>query len=95
MLLVSPHTQRQHFSALCVPVLALLALLSKRPTMPLRTPVLISLAVTAAASTLLPLVLGDRRLALMYEAGSPYFFATLVLFATLLPLTRRFKAEGW
>jgi hypothetical protein len=93
ILLASPHTQRQHLSALCVPVLALLALLSKYPAMPLRLPVMIALAVTAAASTLLPLLLSDRRLAVLYEAGSPYFFATLVLFVTLIPLTRRLKAE--
>jgi hypothetical protein len=77
---------------LCVPVLALVALLIKHPTLPLRVPVHVALAVTAAASTLLPLVLGSRRLALMYEATSPYFVATLVLFVTLMLLTRRLDA---
>jgi hypothetical protein len=51
------------------------------------------LAVTAAASTLLPLVFGGRQLALRYEALSPYFFATLALFVLLLLLTRQLKAE--
>jgi hypothetical protein len=39
----------------------------------------------------LPLVFGGRRLALMYEAASPYFFGTLVLFGVLLAVTARLK----
>ena len=49
------------------------------------------LAATAASGTILPLVFGGRRLALMYEAASPYFFGTLVLFAALVLVTLKMK----
>jgi hypothetical protein len=47
----------------------------------------------AAPATVLPLVFGGRRLALLYEAGSPYFFGTLIVFGVLVMMTRRRKAD--
>ena len=89
MLLASPHTQRQHLTALYVPALVMLAmLLADRARTPRRL-LLTGLVATSAASTILPLVFGGRRLALAYEAGSPYFVATVVLFVVLLALLTR------
>jgi hypothetical protein len=94
MLLASPHTQRRYFTALYIPIVGLLALRHAHPEVAGRRAVGVALAATAAASTFLPLLFGGRRLALAYEAWSPYFFATLLLFATLLWLTSRLKAEA-
>ena len=91
ILLASPHTQRIHFSAVFVPVAVLLALLAKHPAMPFGGAIRVALAVTAGASTFLPAVLGSRQLALAYEASSPYFLATLILFALLAALAIRFS----
>jgi hypothetical protein len=49
----------------------------------------------AAPSTILPLVFAGRRLALLYEAGSPYLFGALVLFGLLIAMTRRRKARSF
>jgi len=51
----------------------------------------IGLVALAASGTILPLVFGGRRLALLYEAASPYFFGTLVLFGALVVVTVRVK----
>ena len=53
--------------------------------------ILTGLAAVAAPATFLPLVFGGRRLALLYEAGSPYFFGVLVLFGILVLMTLRRK----
>lgn len=92
MLLVSPHTQRRYFISLYVPMLALLVVMRQRPRRVPGRVVTTGLAATAAASTVLPLLLGGRRLALAYEAMSPYFFATVILMGVLLWVTRRLKA---
>jgi hypothetical protein len=94
MVLASPHTQRRHLTALYVPALVLVALLPAFRGRPGQQQLRYGLAATAAASTILPLLFGGRRLALAYEAFSPYFFGTLVLFVMLLLLTRRLKAEA-
>jgi hypothetical protein len=92
MLLASPHTQRRYFVSLYVPMLALLAVLRQQPRM-VRGPVLTTgLVATAAASTVLPLAFGGRRLALVYEATSPYFWATLILMGALVWVTVQLKA---
>jgi hypothetical protein len=92
ILLASPHTQRIHFSALFVPAAVLSARLRKDPSMPLARAGRVALAATAGASTILPAVLGSRERALAYEASSPYFFATLMLFAVLAALALRQRA---
>ncbi len=91
MLLAAPHTQRRYFVALFVPAAVLLAVLARRPDKISKRAVQVGLAATAASGTILPLVFGGRRLALMYEAVSPYFFGTLVLFAALVLLTLKMK----
>jgi hypothetical protein len=91
MLLASPHTQRRYLVALYVPVVALIALVAKTPAGTDRRLMVFGLAVTAVTGTLLPLVFAGRRLALWYEAGSPYFFGTLALFVTLVQLRVRLQ----
>ena len=93
MLLASPHTQRRYFTALYVPILALLALLPESPAVAQGWSARLGLVVTGAASTFLPLLFGGRTLALAYEASSPYFFSTLVLFIVLLRATDRLKSS--
>jgi len=88
--LLSPHTQRIYFSALAVPVGILVGLL-ERDALPSRTAVLAALAVTFAASTVLPLVLGGKRLSRLYLDFSPYSFATLFLLIVLVIVTIRTK----
>jgi hypothetical protein len=46
----------------------------------------------AGPATILPLLFGGRTLALLYEASSPYFFGTLILFGVLVRMTMRRKA---
>ena len=93
MLLAAPHTQRRYFVALYVPVAVLLAALARRQDGASRRAIQVGLVATAASGTILPLVFGGRRLALMYEAASPYFFGTLILFAALAFVTARLKAN--
>ena len=91
IVLASPHTQRRYFVALYVPAVVLVALLVRRPAPPDRRSILIGLLAMAAPATILPLVFGGRRLALLYEATSPYFFGTLLLFGVLVVMTIRRK----
>ena len=92
IVLASPHTQRRYFVTLYVPAVALAALLARRPAPRDRRSILIALAALAASATILPLFFAGRRLALIYEAGSPYFFGTAVLFVVLVMMTMRRKA---
>ena len=92
ILLASPHTQRRYFVALYVPAVALVALLARRPAPPDRRSILIALLAMAAPATILPLLFAGRRLALLYEEGSPYFFGTALLFVVLVMMTLRRKA---
>jgi hypothetical protein len=92
IVLASPHTQRRYFVALYVPAVALVALLARTPPTDQKLLMRIGLLATAAPATILPLVFGGRRLALLYEACSPYFFGALVLFGALVMLTVRRKA---
>jgi hypothetical protein len=94
MLLASPHTQRRYFTALYVPILTLLALLPGLSVVAGGWSARLGLVATGAASTVLPLLFGGRTLALAYEAASPYFFATLVLFAVLLRATDSLKGSA-
>jgi hypothetical protein len=91
IVLASPHTQRQHLTALYVPAVVMLGLLMTGASQAHRRLLLLSLGTTAAASTVLPLVFGGRQLALAYEAWSPYFAATLVMFGVLVVLAARLK----
>jgi hypothetical protein len=69
------------------------ALLARRPSPADKRSILIALLAIAAPATILPLLFGGRRLALLYEAGSPYFFGTLILFGVLVMMTVRRKAR--
>jgi alpha-1,2-mannosyltransferase len=92
IVLASPHTQRRYFVVLYVPAVALVALLVRRPAPSDKRSILAGLVAMAAPATILPLLFGGRRLALLYEATSPYFFGTLVLFGVLVMMTIRRKA---
>jgi hypothetical protein len=92
IVLASPHTQRRYFVTLYVPAVALVALLVRRPAPPDKRSILIALLAIAAPATILPLLFAGRRLALLYEAGSPYFFGTLLLFGVLVMMTVHRKA---
>ena len=89
ILLASPHTQRRYFITLYVPVVVLIALVARTRDETDRRLLIFGVAVTAATSTVLPLVFAGRRLALWYEAGSPYFFGTFALLVTLVVLRVR------
>lgn len=90
--LAAPHTQRRYFVSLFVPALVLLAVFgARRPDRLARRVMWAGIAALAASGTVLPLLFGGRRLALLYEAASPYFFGTLVLFAALVAVTARLK----
>jgi len=93
IVLASPHTQRRYFVTLFVPVVTLLTLLPRARSDGERRLLLAGIFATALPATILPLVFGGRRLALIYEAGSPYFFGALGLFAVLVVLTLRRKAR--
>ena len=101
IVLASPHTQRRYFVALYVPAVALVALLVRRPAPPDKRSILIGLLAIAASATILPLLFAGRRLALLYEARSPYFFGTLILFGVLVMMTVASKGRprdadvGW
>lgn len=92
IVLAAPHTQRRYFVSLFVPAATLLAVVATgRGDRVTAVAVWIGLAALAASGTILPLVFGGRRLALLYEAASPYFFGTLVLFGALIVVTVRLK----
>jgi hypothetical protein len=92
IVLASPHTQRRYFVALYVPAVTLVALLAHRPAPPDKRSILVALLAIAAPATILPSLFAGRRLALLYEAGSPYFFGTTLLFIVLILMTLRRKA---
>ncbi len=74
IVLASPHTQRRYFVTLFVPALTLAALLVRRRAPTDRRSILIALLAIAAPATILPLVVGGRRMALLYEASLSVFF---------------------
>jgi hypothetical protein len=92
MLIASPHTQRRYYVALYVPAVALLALRPWAQTPRERRAILAGIAAIAVPGTILPLVFAGHRLALLYEASSPYCVGALVLFGVLVSLTRWRKA---
>jgi hypothetical protein len=91
IVLASPHTQRRYFVTLYIPAVALVALLVRRPPPSDKRSIRIGLLAIAAPATILPLLFAGRRLALLYEATSPYFFGTLILFGVLVMMTVRRK----
>jgi alpha-1,2-mannosyltransferase len=88
--LLSPHSQRIYFSSLSLAVGIIYGLLRKR-AVPYRSLLITALALTMAASTVLPLVLASKRLSRAYLDFSPYTFATLILVAALAYVTTRVK----
>jgi hypothetical protein len=69
----------------------LLSLLPRTHSVRERRLIVIGLLAAAAPASILPLIFGGRRLALLYEAASPYFFGGLVLFGVLVVMTWRRK----
>ena len=92
MLLASPHTQRRYYIALFVPAVVLSTLMRSAPQRERRLAQW-GLAAIVLPGTVLPLVFGGRRLALMYEATSPYLVGALVLYGVLLALAWRREPE--
>ena len=92
MLLASPHTQRRYYIALFVPAVVLSTLM-RAASQRERRLALWGLAAIVLPGTVLPLVFGGRRLALMYEATSPYLVGALVLYGVLLALAWRREPE--
>jgi alpha-1,2-mannosyltransferase len=84
ILVISPHTQRMHFSMLVVPVVCLTGLLVASPRLRGAGLVRGALAANAAAATLLPLVFGGRSASLAFQAFSPYTIATCMLLVALI-----------
>lgn len=97
MLLASPHTQRRYYIALYVPAVVLTAIASRATSVVERRLAQWGLAAILLPGTILPLVFGGRRLALMYEATSPYLVGALALYGVLLALAWRREpaATGW
>ncbi len=89
IVLASPHAQRRYFVALYVPVVLMLAMLPRARTKRERRLLLAGLVAIGAPATLLPPLFAGSHLALVYEAGSPYTFGALGLFAVLVALRRR------
>lgn len=89
ILLVSPHTQRRYYVALFVPAVVLLGLRARLAESNQRRLATWGLGAIVLPGTLLPLLFGGRRLALMYEATSPYLVGALVLYVVLLMLAWR------
>lgn len=92
IVLASPHTQRRYYVALWVPAVLLVLLWTRIKTEGERRLVVTGLLAMALPASLLPLVFGGHRLALIYEAGSPYTFGGLILYAVLVAMTRARKA---
>ncbi|MBI4382821.1 MAG: DUF2029 domain-containing protein [Nitrospinae bacterium] len=90
ILLLSPHDNRLYFSTLILPFLTLAGFLLKYPG---RQRVLIqaTLAINFLVGALLPLIMPGRQASLAYEAHSPYFFSTLLLFFVLSALVLKFN----
>jgi hypothetical protein len=94
VVLASPHTQRRYYVALFVPVVVLELLWKRATSSQERRWIVTGVMATAAPATLLPLLFGGHRLALIYEAASPYTFGGIVLFGVLLALTHARKASA-
>jgi alpha-1,2-mannosyltransferase len=94
MLVVSPHTQRIHFSTLFVPAVTLIALVVMSPQMRGAWLARSALVVNAAAATFLPLVFGGRTASLAYQAFEPYLAAAMVLLVVLMVLLKDVKSEA-
>jgi len=84
ILVISPHTQRMHFSMLVVPVVCLIGLLVGFRSLDGAGIMRGALVVNAAAATLLPLVFGGRSASLAFQAFSPYTIATVVLLMAMV-----------
>jgi alpha-1,2-mannosyltransferase len=89
MLIVAPHTQRIHFTTLFAPAAVLIGLLVHSAPTHRAGLARFALTTTAAAATFLPLVFGSRRLALAYQAFSPYTLSGVVLCVVLMVIAAR------
>ena len=94
IVLASPHTQRRYYVAVYVPVVALVLLWNASARAALeRRRIAAGVLATALPASILPLVFGGHRLALIYEASSPYTLGGLVLFGVLLAMTHARKGS--
>ena len=93
VLAAEPHTQRRkYFVTLFVPVVALLTLRRRARSDIERRLLLTGVLATALPATILPLIFGGRRLALIYEAGSSASSGPSACSVVLVVLT--LEAEG-
>ncbi|MBI4388828.1 MAG: DUF2029 domain-containing protein [Nitrospinae bacterium] len=88
ILLLSPHDNRLYFSTLILPFFTLAGLLIKYPDIRQRVLIQATLGINFLIGALLPLIMPGRQASLAYEAHSPYFFSTLLLFFVLNALIR-------
>ncbi len=92
IVLASPHTQRRYYVALWVPAVLLVLLWPRLRATDQRRNVLAGLLAMGLPASVLPLIFGGHRLALIYEAGSPYTIGGLILYAVLVVMTRARKS---
>jgi hypothetical protein len=88
ILIASPHSQRRYFVSLVVPAMALPGVLWTAGTFRGRGLARAGLWVTAAGGTVVPLLLGSRANALLYESLMPHLFTTVFLFVALVAVRR-------
>lgn len=89
ILLLSPHSTRLYFCTLFLPFCVLVALQLKYPSNLTQS----VLGLCFLTNTLAPLIMPGRNASLAYEAHSPYFFSTLILFFALSLLILRFEKK--
>ena len=92
IVLASPHTQRRYYVAFWVPAVLLAMLWSRSTDQHDRRRVRMGLLAMGLPASVLPLFFGGHRLALIYEAASPYTIGGLILYAVLVAMTRARKS---
>jgi hypothetical protein len=93
ILIASPHSQRRYFVSLLVPAMALLGVLWTAGPFRGRGLARAGLWVTAAGGTVVPLLLGSRANAIIYENLMPHLFTTLFLFVALVAVRRTVESR--
>ena len=88
ILIASPHSQRRYFVSLMVPAMALLGVIWTAGPFRGRGLARAGLWVTAAGGTVVPLLVGSRANALLYESLMPHLFTTLFMFVALVGVRR-------
>lgn len=95
MLLVSPHSQRIYYSTLLVPAAVGLTVLYRNPGAPGAGLLRAGLMVVGITGSLMPFLLGTRRLAVAFEALSPHVLALLFFTASLVVMHGRGRRPAY